>query len=140
MPRLIFLKATFEERKDYGYKVFDFKESLDSKSLTQFWKEKGIHTVFIPAKSFLDARTEEMILRLAEEKKVNVSVLPEISQNEFFLYDLEYISTQPVLVQAEISARLFFKLYFKTKFRFVFFGLCFAFHLFVVVSDYRRFN
>lgn len=110
------LKATFEERKDYGYKVFDFKESLDSKSLTQFWKEKGIHTVFIPAKSFLDARTEEMILRLAEEKKVNVSVLPEISQNEFFLYDLEYISTQPVLVQARYPLDFFSNYILKRSF------------------------
>ena len=110
------LKATFEERKDYGYKVFDFKESLDSKSLTQFWKEKGIHTVFIPAKSFLDATTEEMILRLAEEKKVNVSVLPEISQNEFFLYDLEYISTQPVLVQARYPLDFFSNYILKRSF------------------------
>lgn len=95
------LKNILKERKDYGYKIFEYKQSLLPQVLTLFWKEKGIHTIFIPTQNSIDKKTEEQIFRLAEENKVNVTMVPSISQNEFFLYDLDYIKTQPVLKQSK---------------------------------------
>jgi len=114
------LKLTLTERKDYGYKVFEFKDSITADLLTQFWKENGIHTVFIPVQNSLDKKTEENIFRLAEEKKVNINIIPTISQNEFFLYDLDYIKTQPVLRQAKYPLDYFSNFLLKRIFDIIF--------------------
>jgi putative colanic acid biosynthesis UDP-glucose lipid carrier transferase len=40
------------------------------------------------------------IFKLAEDNKIHISLIPSITQSDFFLYDLGYIQTQPVLNQA----------------------------------------
>ncbi|MBD8083260.1 exopolysaccharide biosynthesis polyprenyl glycosylphosphotransferase [Chryseobacterium sp. GCR10] len=114
------LKNFLEERRDYGYRIFDYSQSFSPHSMTLFWKEKGIHTVFIPTQNSIDKKTEEEIFSLAEENKVNVTMVPSISQNEFFLYDLEYIKTQPVLKQTKYPLDYFSNLILKRTFDIVF--------------------
>lgn len=114
------LKNFLEERRDYGYRIFDYSPSLSTHSLTAFWKEKGIHTIFIPTQNSIDKKTEEEIFRLAEKSKVNVTMVPSISQNEFFLYDLEYIKTQPVLKQTKYPLDYFSNFILKRTFDIIF--------------------
>ncbi|KQS89900.1 glycosyl transferase [Chryseobacterium sp. Leaf394] len=114
------LKNFLEERRDYGYRIFDYSPLLSTHSLTAFWKEKGIHTIFIPTQNSIDKKTEEEIFRLAEKSKVNVTMVPSISQNEFFLYDLEYIKTQPVLKQTKYPLDYFSNFILKRTFDIIF--------------------
>ncbi|MCE3074958.1 exopolysaccharide biosynthesis polyprenyl glycosylphosphotransferase [Chryseobacterium gwangjuense] len=96
----IVLKNTLKERKDYGYKIFEFQhESITIEELQLFWKKNGIHTLFLPLETTFDKKTEDDIFRLAEANKVHISLIPNISQSDLFMYDLGYIQTQPVLDQ-----------------------------------------
>ncbi|MDH6251409.1 putative colanic acid biosynthesis UDP-glucose lipid carrier transferase [Chryseobacterium sp. H1D6B] len=95
------LKNILAERKDYGYKIFDYNySSINANELIDFWKTNGIHTLFLPTEHSFNENTEKEIFRLAEANKVHVSLIPSITQSDFFLYDLGYIQTQPVLSQA----------------------------------------
>ncbi len=96
------LKNILKARKDYGYKIFEYRNTeIDIAELTEFWKTNGIHTLFIPIENTYSEQTEKEIFRLAEANKVHISVIPSITQSDFFLYDMEYIQTQPVLNQAK---------------------------------------
>jgi len=114
------LKNFLEERRDYGYRIFNYNRELSYQSIALFWKENGIHTVFIPTQNTIDKKTEEEIFRLAEENKVNITMVPSISQNEFFLYDLDYIKTQPVLKQTKYPLDYFSNFILKRSFDIVF--------------------
>lgn len=95
------LKNIFKDRRDYGYKIFEYnKSSIQTSELVEFWKNHGIHTLFFPSENSFDEKTEDDIFRLAEANKVHISLVPSITQSDFFLYDLAYIQTQPVLNQA----------------------------------------
>ena len=92
------LKNIINNRKDYGYKLYDFqKNKTDINQLKDFWQENGIHTVFLPADHNLDKNFEKEIIEEAENNKVKVAIIPSIIRNEFFEYDLGYIETQPIL-------------------------------------------
>jgi putative colanic acid biosynthesis UDP-glucose lipid carrier transferase len=94
------LKNILKERKDFGYKIFDYHtEVIRTKELQFFWKSNGIHTLFLPLENSFDTQTEDEIFRLAEANKVHISLIPNISQTDLFSYDLGYIETQPVLNQ-----------------------------------------
>lgn len=96
------LKNILKERKDYGYKIFEYNNSeIKSKELIEFWKTNGIHTLFIPIENSYEEKTEKEIFLLAEDNKVHISLIPSITQSDFFLYDMGYIQTQPVLNQAK---------------------------------------
>ncbi|WP_027378823.1 exopolysaccharide biosynthesis polyprenyl glycosylphosphotransferase [Chryseobacterium daeguense] len=96
------LKNILKERKDYGYKIFEYNNSeIKSKELVEFWKTNGIHTLFIPIENSYEEKTEKEIFLLAEDNKVHISLIPSITQSDFFLYDMGYIQTQPVLNQAK---------------------------------------
>lgn len=96
------LKNTLKERKDYGYRIFDYHtELIHTNELQLFWKSNGIHTLFLPLENSFDTQTENKIFRLAEANKVHISMIPNISQTELFSYDLGYIETQPVLNQTK---------------------------------------
>lgn len=96
------LKNILKSRKDYGYKIFEYKNNeIDATELIEFWKTNGIHTLFIPMENAYSERTEKQIFRLAEANKVHISLIPSITQSDFFLYDMGYIQTQPVLNQAK---------------------------------------
>lgn len=96
------LKNILKSRKDYGYKIFEYKNpEINAAELIEFWKTNGIHTLFIPIENAYSERTEKEIFRLAEANKVHISLIPSITQSDFFLYDMGYIQTQPVLNQAK---------------------------------------
>ncbi|AZA91467.1 Putative colanic biosynthesis UDP-glucose lipid carrier transferase [Chryseobacterium nakagawai] len=95
------LKNIFKERTDYGYRIFE-NENADTSTaeLVSFWKKNGIHTLFLSTENSYGESVESEIFKLAEENKVHISLIPSITQSDFFLYDLAYIQTQPVLNQA----------------------------------------
>lgn len=96
------LKNIILQRKDYGYKLFEYKEAeFDIENLKKFWNENGIHTVFIPSDNNLEKDIKDQILKLAVNNKVKISLIPSIAHNEFFEYDLSYIETQPILSPAK---------------------------------------
>ncbi len=95
------LKNIFEDRRDYGYRIFEYKNAeIRTDELVSFWKKNGIHTLFLSTENSYDENTETEIFKLAEESKVHISLIPSITQSDFFLYDLGYIQTQPILNQA----------------------------------------
>ncbi|MCI3937421.1 exopolysaccharide biosynthesis polyprenyl glycosylphosphotransferase [Chryseobacterium aahli] len=115
------LKDILKDRKDYGYKIFSYNSSnLSFNELIEFWKTNGIHTLFIPTDSALDKDLEKRLFKLAEEHKVHVSLVPNISKSNFFYYDLGYIETQPVLNQAKYPLDYYSNFFLKRTFDIVF--------------------
>lgn len=96
------LKSVLEERKDYGFRIFEFENNdrINFESLTDFWKKNGIHTMYLPTLG-LETEQEKEIYRLAELYKVRISLVPSAVRNNFFQYDLGYIETQPVLLRSK---------------------------------------
>jgi putative colanic acid biosynthesis UDP-glucose lipid carrier transferase len=98
------LKNIFIDRKDYGYRIFEYESSvINIDELVGFWKKNGIHTLFLSMENSYGERLENEIFKLAEDNKIHISLIPSITQSDFFLYDLGYIQTQPVLNQARYS-------------------------------------
>lgn len=96
------LRNIFKDRKDYGYRIFEYEgPTINPNALVGFWKKNGIHTLFLSTENLFNEDTEKEIFKLAEDNKVHVSLIPSITQSDFFLYDLGYIQTQPVLSQAK---------------------------------------
>ncbi|MBL1221376.1 exopolysaccharide biosynthesis polyprenyl glycosylphosphotransferase [Chryseobacterium sp. L7] len=96
------LKNIFQNRKDYGYKIFEYgNPEIHPNDLVGFWKKNGIHTLFLSTENTFSEEIEKEIFKLAEDNKVHVSLIPSITQSDFFLYDLGYIQTQPILSQAK---------------------------------------
>ncbi|MEA1851220.1 MULTISPECIES: exopolysaccharide biosynthesis polyprenyl glycosylphosphotransferase [unclassified Chryseobacterium] len=96
------LKNILRDRRDYGYKIFEYpNEEIKTDQLIEFWKENGIHTLFIPLENSYTHSTEKEIFKLAEANKVHISLIPNITQSDFFLYNMGYIQTQPVLNQVK---------------------------------------
>lgn len=96
------LRNIFQDRKDYGYRIFEYESSDISKDkLVDFWKRNGIHTLFLSTENTFTESVEKELFKLAEDNKVHISLIPSITQSDFFLYDLGYIQTQPVLSQAK---------------------------------------
>ena len=92
------LKNIISNRKDYGYKLYDYQQNkTDINQLKDFWHKNGIHTIFLPADHNLDKNFEKEIIEEAENNKVKVALIPSIVRNEFFEYDLGYVETQPIL-------------------------------------------
>ncbi|KMQ66803.1 glycosyl transferase [Chryseobacterium angstadtii] len=96
------LKNIFKDRRDYGYRIFEYENSdIHPHELVGFWKNNGIHTLFLSTENPYSDDVEKEIFKLAEDNKVHVSLIPSITQSDFFLYDLGYIQTQPILSQAK---------------------------------------
>lgn len=97
-----YLKNILKQRKDYGYKFFEYKGDFTIENLEFFWKENGIHTLFLPSEnSNLEKDFENEIFLAAENNKVIISLVPNIIQNNFLRYNLEYVETQPILTQSK---------------------------------------
>lgn len=124
------LKEIIETRPDYGYKIYDYPHSkIDINDLITFWKKEGIHTVFLPSENCLDADLERKIFLAAESNKVIISLVPNIIQNNFFEYDINYIVTLPVLTPTKYPLDYFTNALLKRCFDIVFsavvlFGIC----------------
>lgn len=96
------LKKIIEDRKDFGYKIFNYNSTdVNTEDLVEFWKKNGIHTLFLPTENSFTNELEDKMFRLAEANKVHISLIPNIAKNNFFFYDLGYIQTQPILTQAK---------------------------------------
>ncbi|WP_394674178.1 exopolysaccharide biosynthesis polyprenyl glycosylphosphotransferase [uncultured Chryseobacterium sp.] len=115
------LKNIITERKDYGYKIFDYGTTdINAELLVSFWKKYGIYTLFLPLENSLSEDTEKEVFKLAENNKVHISLVPSIAQSDFLLYDMGYIQTQPVLNQARYPLDYFSNFLLKRIFDIVF--------------------
>ncbi|MEG0927720.1 exopolysaccharide biosynthesis polyprenyl glycosylphosphotransferase [Chryseobacterium sp.] len=115
------LKNIFKDRKDYGYKMFEYNsKDINAGELVDFWKSNGIHTLFLSTENSYTEEAESKIFKLAEENKVHISLIPSIKQSDFFLYDLGYIQTQPVLNQARYPLDYYSNFLMKRAFDIVF--------------------
>jgi putative colanic acid biosynthesis UDP-glucose lipid carrier transferase len=115
------LKNIFTERKDYGYRIFEYGHAeLNLNELIAFWKKNGIHTLFLSMENSYDENMENEIFKLAEDNKIHISLIPSITQSDFFLYDLGYIQTQPVLNQARYPLDYYSNYLMKRTFDIVF--------------------
>lgn len=115
------LKNIILNRKDYGYKIFEFShESEDLGNLKKFWKKNGIDTVFLPAENSMEKTAEEQLFKAAMDYQVKVSLLPELVRNDFFEYDLNYLETHPVLTPTEFPLSRFSNSFLKRSFDLVF--------------------
>jgi len=115
------LKNILKERKDFGYKIFEFQyEAINTEELQFFFQKNCIHTLFLPLETTFDKKTEDHIFKLAEANKVHISLIPNISQNDWFLYDLGYIQNQPVLHQTSYPLDNYFNFLLKRTFDILF--------------------
>lgn len=115
------LKNIFEDRKDYGYRIFDYETNdIGAEELVGFWKKNEIHTLFLSTENSFDEHSETEIFRLAEDNKVHISLIPSITQSDFFLYDMGYIQTQPILIQAKYPLDYYANFLVKRTFDFIF--------------------
>lgn len=115
------LKNIFKDRKDYGYRIFEYESSdINADELVGFWKKNGIHTLFLSTENSFSESSETEIFKLAEDNKVHISLIPSITQSDFFLYDLGYIQTQPVLNQARYPLDYYSNFLMKRTFDIVF--------------------
>jgi putative colanic acid biosynthesis UDP-glucose lipid carrier transferase len=124
------LKNILKGRKDYGFRIFEYPSSqnLQIDELKEFWRENGIHTLYIPSEnSGFKKSLEDKIFHEAERDKVNISLIPSIIQNEFFEYDISYVEMQPVLVQAKFPMDYFTNIAIKRTFDIIFSSLILVF-------------
>jgi len=102
------LRDIINQRKDYGYRIYDYPQgNYDLSNMVEFWKDNGIHTIFLPSEHCLDKQFENDLFRQAELNKVKISLVPNIIQNQFFEYEFNYIETVPVLSQAKYPLDFF---------------------------------
>ncbi|CAA7385856.1 exopolysaccharide biosynthesis polyprenyl glycosylphosphotransferase [Chryseobacterium fistulae] len=123
------LKNILTDRKDYGYRIFEYTLEITPTELVDFWKKNGIHTLFLPTESTISPTIENDIFRLAEANKIHISLIPSITQSDFFLYDLGYIQSHPILNQAryplDYYSNYFLKRIFDILFSlFILIGIC----------------
>ncbi|ROI08019.1 exopolysaccharide biosynthesis polyprenyl glycosylphosphotransferase [Chryseobacterium sp. H3056] len=98
------LKTILNERKDYGFKIWEYPqgENINLENLVKYWRKNGIHTLYLSAESAEFYREkEEKIYELAEKHQVKISLIPNVINNNFFEFDLNYIETQPVFVRVQ---------------------------------------
>lgn len=109
------LKNILEERKDYGFKIYKYpvENGYDSQKLVAFWKENGIHTMFLSSDQH-DKETE--VYKLADLHQVRISLIPNMIANNFFQYDLDYIETQPILVRSQFPLDHMINIFLKRVF------------------------
>lgn len=114
------LREIISERKDFGYRIYDYPGINDLEYIVKFWKDNGIHTVFLPSEHSLEKSFEEELFHQAELNKVKVSLVPNTVQNDFFEFEYNYIGTVPVLTQAKYPLDVFTNFSVKRLFDIVF--------------------
>ena len=116
------LENIMRTRKDYGFRIKEFKTNvLDVRTLVNFWKEEQIHTLYLPIENRVtDEKLEDEIHTAAEINKVRIVLIPQIVNNNFFEYELNYLETQPVLTPAKFPLDFFTNFAMKRFFDIVF--------------------
>lgn len=127
-PSSELLRTIFLERKDYGFRIFDYPpgQKFDAETLVDFWEEKQIHTLYLPDSTF-DKEDEDELFRIAEKHKVRISLVPSMAKNNFFQFDLSYVEMQPVLVRSRYPLEYLTNLTIKRTFDLVFSALILVF-------------
>lgn len=120
-PSSDILEEIINQRKDYGYRIYNYpSEDYNIQNLIKFWKDNGIHTIFLPSEHCLQKSFENELFHQAEINKVRISLVPNIIQNDFFEYEFNYIETVPILSQAKYPLDFFTNLTVKRVFDIVF--------------------
>ncbi|QOW11270.1 exopolysaccharide biosynthesis polyprenyl glycosylphosphotransferase [Kaistella flava (ex Peng et al. 2021)] len=117
------LKNILKERKDYGFKIYDYpnEKLFNFENLVKYWKGNGIHTMYISTEpQNYNKEQESEIHRLAEVHKVRISLIPSVIINNFFEYELGYIETQPILVRSKFPLDYLTNIVLKRTFDLVF--------------------
>lgn len=117
------LKNILKDRKDYGFKIYDYsdEDQFNFDKIIAFWKEKGIHTMYISTElRSYNKEQESKIHQLAEAHKVHLSLIPSVIENNFFQYELDYIETQPILVRSKFPLDFLTNIVIKRTFDLVF--------------------
>ena len=60
------LRDIISERKDFGYRIYDYPGINDLEYIVKFCKDNGIHTVFLPSEHSLEKSFEEELFHQAE--------------------------------------------------------------------------
>lgn len=115
------LQNILNQRKDYGYKIFEYPhQEIVISELVNFWKKNGIHTLYMPSESCINIDLEKQIFIETEIHKVKISIVPNMVQNNFFEYDLNYIEALPILSQAKYPLGFYTNSIIKRSFDFLF--------------------
>lgn len=116
------LENVIRERTDYGFKIFDYPfEEINIEEIKNFWKQKEIYTLFMPtADNGISKSVMEEIYKEAENHKVRITLIPELDNNDYFKYELNYIETQPVLTQLKFPLDFFTNFTIKRGFDIIF--------------------
>ena len=114
------LRDIISERKDFGFRIYDYSGNINLEYIAKFWKDNGIHTVFIPSEHTLEKSFEEALFHQAELNKVKISLVPNTVQNDFFEFEYNYIGTAPVLTQTKYPLDIFTNFFVKRLFDIVF--------------------
>ena len=114
------LRDIISERKDFGFRIYDYSGNINLEYIAKFWKDNGIHTVFIPSEHTLEKSFEEALFHQAELNKVKISLVPNTVQNDFFEFEYNYIGTAPVLTQTKYPLDIFTNFVVKRLFDIVF--------------------
>lgn len=115
------LQNILNQRKDYGYKIFEYPhQEIVISELVNFWKKNGIHTLYMPSESCINIDLEKQIFIETEIHKVKISIVPNMVQNNFFEYDLNYIEALPILSQAKYPLGFYTNYIIKRSFDFLF--------------------
>ena len=103
------LENVLKERTDYGFRIFSYPESdFSITRLKNFWREKGIHSVYLTNNDpSIPKETIEKVFFEAENAKVRIALIPDFENNDFFQYEINYVETQPVLVQTKFPLDYF---------------------------------
>lgn len=91
------LKDIINRREDYGYRYFEYQGSNNIDDIISYWKEKEIHTLFLPINHLYEKEEYNKILEKAYENKVEVALVPNNIYDQHFKYQFEYFDIQPVL-------------------------------------------
>lgn len=116
------LEDILNQRKDYGFRIFKMNNiptTIDG--IKKFWKDYAIHTLFLNSENTgLDKETEQLVFAEAELAKVRIVLVPNIIQDHYFKYDLNYFESQPILTPVKFPLDNQINYFYKRTFDLVF--------------------
>lgn len=133
------LKERIIKRKDYGYRNFNFpiEDSNDIIKIKKFWKQNGIHTLFVANEFIQEITDENPLLKEAEDNRIKVIVIPQFLNHRFFSHHINYIESFPVLSPIKFPLEHYSNFIIKRSFDFIFATLFFiliGFWLFPIIA------
>lgn len=116
----LLLRDILSKRKDYGFRIFDFKQNFTIENLKHFWLDKSIHSIYIPLQNDYSSAIMSEVIREAEKCQVRVSIVPDILTDQFSTYDVSYAESQPILERSKFPLDFFGNFIIKRFFDIVF--------------------